>query len=219
MRKYTVNVILNSKPVSFVFLSVVLMANGQTASAAVHALFDLGSPTTAPFPSNWFTVSDGNNITRLRVNLPRPDCQVRRSDCEDLDIINTLDGFNLQPRISIPFDGPIDVTTVTSRTVFFISLGSRFDDDEKDRVGAPSDDRGGESGDRLIGINQIVWDVGTTTLHVQSAELLDQHSRYSLILTTAVRDTSGVPVEASETFRRFRREVRGHYKHELLAGC
>jgi hypothetical protein len=27
---------------------------------------------------------------------------------EDLEVINPLDGFNLQPRPSIPLDGPID---------------------------------------------------------------------------------------------------------------
>ena len=39
------------------------------------------------------------------MNLPYPDCTVKVSDCEDLDVINTLDGFGLQTRISIPFDG------------------------------------------------------------------------------------------------------------------
>ncbi len=53
-----------------------------------------------------------------------PDCAVRQSDCEDVDVINTLDGFNLQPRLSIPFDGTIDVETVNSETVFLISPDS-----------------------------------------------------------------------------------------------
>jgi hypothetical protein len=78
-----------------------------------------------PFPSDLFTVPDPTQNTGLRVNLPKPDCLARPSDCQDLDVINTLDGFNLQPRLSIPFDGPIDVTTVTSETVFLISLGDK----------------------------------------------------------------------------------------------
>jgi hypothetical protein len=52
------------------------------------------------------------------MNLPKPDCAVRPSDCADIDVINTLDGFNLQPRLSIPFSGDIDVSTVSSQTVF-----------------------------------------------------------------------------------------------------
>jgi hypothetical protein len=57
------------------------------------------------------------------MNLPKPDCAVRPSDCADIDVINTLDGFNLQPRLSIPFSGDIDVSTVSSQTVFLIRLG------------------------------------------------------------------------------------------------
>ena len=76
-----------------------------TISDAVHALFDLDHPDTGPFPSDVFTVADAAHNTGRRVNLPYPDCAVRVSDCEDLDVINTLDGFGLQTRISIPFDG------------------------------------------------------------------------------------------------------------------
>src|SRR5262249_17760447 len=54
------------------------------------------------------------------------------------------------------------------------------------------------------------------TLHVESDELLDQHTRYALIVTNGVRDQDGRPVEASEDFRRFRSHVRGDYKQDLL---
>ena len=57
--------------------------------------FDLGAPTTALIPSDWFTVPDHTQITRRRVNLPLPDCSAQASDCEDLAVINALDGFNL----------------------------------------------------------------------------------------------------------------------------
>jgi hypothetical protein len=85
-----------------------LQARGQAAQsqdAAVHALFDGAGRETAPFPSDIFTVPDPAHKTGCRVNLPHPDCFVRVSDCEDLAVINTLDGFGLQPRLSIPFDG------------------------------------------------------------------------------------------------------------------
>src|SRR5215813_14044080 len=125
------------------------------ADADVHALFDLATPTTGPFPSDWFTVPDARQNTRRRVNLPLPDCAVRQSDCEDLAVINTLDGFNLQPRLSIPFDGAIDVATVSSNTVFLISLGSALRDGEDESAsqcgGKESDDDCG----RVVGINQV----------------------------------------------------------------
>jgi hypothetical protein len=197
------------------FLSLVwpdrraLTAAHPHASGAVRALFDLGAPDTGPFPSNWFTVADPSHNTGQRVNLPLPDCTDRVSDCDDLNVINTLDGFNLQPRLSIPFDGPIDLTTVTSKTVFLIGLGSTQlrdndgDDGEANRL-------------RVIGIDQVVWDVATNTLHVESNDLLDQHTRYALIVTNGLRGTSGAMVEATEPFRRFRQTVRGTYKQALL---
>lgn len=124
--------------------------------AAVHALFDLGTPATGPFPIDWFTVADSSHNTQRRVNLALPDCAVRQSDCEDLNVINTLDGFNVQPRLSIPFDDPIDVTTVTSHTVFLISLGGtlrgRDDDDcdEERRESGGCDEGGRDQGMELV---------------------------------------------------------------------
>jgi hypothetical protein len=170
---------------------------------AVRALFDLDHPDTGPFPSDAFTVPDPAHNTGRRVNLPYPDCTTQLSDCEDLNVINTLDGFGLQPRISIPFDGAIDPNTVTSETVFLISLGST--------LGRKEDGK-----DRVVGINQIVWDTFTNTLHVESDELLAQHTRYALIVTNGLRDVGGRPVEGTWSFRRFRQTVRGGYKQALL---
>ena len=186
------------------------------ADADVHALFDLATPTTGPFPSDWFTVPDARQNTRRRVNLPLPDCAVLQSDCEDLAVINTLDGFNLQPRLSIPFDGAIDVATVSSNTVFLISLGSALRDGEDESAsqcgGKESDDDCG----RVVGINQVVWDTFTNTLHVESDELLKQDTRYAVIVRRGVRDEAGNPVETTEPFRRFRQTVRGEYRRALL---
>jgi hypothetical protein len=183
--------------------TVFASTNDSTSSdGAVHALFDLHHPETAPFPSDVFTVADHTHNTGRRVNLPYPDCSVRVSDCEDLDVINTLDGFGLQTRVSIPFDGAIDPNTVTSETVFLISLGST--------LGGKEDET-----DRVVGINQIVWDTFTNTLHVESDELLAQHTRYALIVT-GLRDVWSRPVEATRAFRRFRQTVRGKYKQALL---
>src|SRR2546426_11883378 len=109
-------------------LSCVLLLNLLLPSIAQagrgRALFSLDTVAGTPFPSDRFTVADPTQNTGLRVNLPKPDCLRQPSDCADLDVINTLDGFNVQPRLSIPFNGFIDVTTVTSRTVFLVNLGS-----------------------------------------------------------------------------------------------
>jgi Bacterial Ig-like domain len=125
-----------------------------------------------PFPTNLYTVRDHTQATGLRVNLPKPDCAVRPSDCADIDVLNQLDGFNIQPRISIPFSGPIDVSTVSSSTVFLIGPGGR------------------------VGINQIVWEPATNTVHAETDEQLREATTYLLIVTRGIRDTDGVPIKA-----------------------
>lgn len=172
--------------------SVVLWPS-LAVGARVQVRFDVASPSESPFPSDLFTVADANQNTGRRVNLPLPDCGQRPSDCDDLAAINTLDGFNLQPRLSVPFTAPIDVATVTSETVFLISLGSTLP--------------GGNSAGKVVGINQVVWDTGTNTLHAESDELLDQHTRYALIVTRGVRDPDGGRVGVRE-FTRLRRSLR-----------
>src|SRR5687768_2942991 len=93
-------------------------------SPRVVARFDLSKPDGGPFPSDLFTVVDANQNTGRRVNMPYPDCTVRVSDCHDLNVINTLDGFTLQTRLSIPFDAPIDPSSVNSQNLFLIALES-----------------------------------------------------------------------------------------------
>ncbi len=172
--------------------TVLLLVPGL-AFAAVEALFDLSTTASSPFPSDRFTVDDHDQKTGVRVNLPKPDCASHPSDCADIDVINTLDGFNLQPRLSIPFSGPIDVSTVSSQTVFLVRLGHRH----------------GGNGDP-VGINQIVWDPATNTLHAESDELLDQHTRYLLVVTDGVRDTEGHRVKGKALQDFVHGEKRGH---------
>jgi Calx-beta domain/Bacterial virulence factor lipase N-terminal len=160
---------------------------------STFAAFGLDAPGSGPFPSDRFTVADAAQLTGRRVNLPLPDAATRPSDYADVSVINTLDGFNLQPRLSIPFSGPIDVTTVKGSTVFLIKLGDT----------TSPEDTGGE----IVGINQTVWDVATNTLHVESDALLDQHARYALLVTRGVRDADGLPVEPSAAFDHFRHDL------------
>jgi hypothetical protein len=137
---------------------------------------DVGNPAGAPFPSNRYTVFDGTQNTLRRVRLPKPNCAVQVSDCQDIDVINTLDGFSTQPRITVPFTGDIDVASVDSDTIFLVNLG-----DTLTLHGF---------GDR-VGINQVLWDPATKTLVFESDQLLKQHSRYLLVITDGVHDSRG----------------------------
>src|SRR5215469_11808202 len=125
-------------------LMLALCTPALLAASDVHPLFDLNSTTASPFPSDRFTVFDFQQRTNVRVNLPLHNCATHPSDCLDATLLNQLDGFNTQPRISIPFDGAIDPNTVNSKTVFLVRIGdlAGFDDFRS----------------QIIGINQIVWD-------------------------------------------------------------
>ena len=85
-------------------------------------LFDVQSTTGLPFPTDRFTLTDSAQNTDRRVNLPMPNCVASPSNCGDVALLNQLDGFNIQPRISIPFDGAIDPSTVNNNTVFLIRI-------------------------------------------------------------------------------------------------
>ena len=202
--------IRNSTPISRLIvccnaLLVLILCTGGLvvqcrAATRVHALFDIHHPSGGPFPSNIFTLADASQKTELRVDLPKPDCSIRPSDCQDLDVINRLDGFNLLPRLSVPFDGPVDLTSVNSQTLFLISL----------RIGRDDDCVVG----RMVGINRVVWDPLTNTIHAESDELLDQHTRYALIVTNGMRDIQGSPLEMSDDFARFRRNLNFGHTHD-----
>src|SRR5262249_5838045 len=105
-------------------LSCMAVQASPAAAAGVRPLLDLSHPAGSPVPSDRFTVRDPSQNTGLRINLPKPECTVHASDCQDIDLLNELDGFNLQPRLSIPFSGPIDVSSVSSSTVFLVRLGN-----------------------------------------------------------------------------------------------
>lgn len=171
------------------------MIGDTQAANTVHVLFGFDTPESGIFPTDIFTVKDGKQKTGLRVNLPLPDCGALPSDCRDLALINTLDGFNLQPRVTVPFDGEIDPASVNSSNVFFVELGDADvrRDSEWPRWRRP----------RVIGVNQLVWDPDSRVLAAESDEQLRQHMRYALIVTNGVRAKSGAPIEAGMDFRRF----------------
>jgi len=171
-------------------MSLCLLAPALTVASGVHPLFDVQSTTGSPFPTDRFTLADSTQNTDRRVNLPMPNCATRPSDCLDVALLNQLDGFNTQPRISIPFEGAIDPATVNSNTVFVI----RVADTSNPGIFDP----------KIIGINQVVWDTLTNTLFVQADERLDQHTTYLLIVTKGVHDAAGDPIEADDSFVHFR---------------
>jgi hypothetical protein len=161
-------------------LALTLLPLAAALAAGVSVRYDAQA---SPFPSNLLTAVDYANVTYRRVNLPKPVCATQPSDCADIDVLNTLDGFSTQPRITVPFDGDIDVSTVNSDTVYLINLG-----DTVTFQGA---------GDK-VGINQILWDPASQTLVFEPEELLAEHARYLLVVTNGVRDAKGKKLKESD---------------------
>jgi hypothetical protein len=184
-----------------------LAAQADASAVGVRVKFDLSDPAASPFPSDRHTVREWSNQTFRRVNLPTPDCTVRVSDCQDIAVINTLDGFSTQPRITVPFTGAIDPASVTSDTVFLLNLG---------------DVQTGRGLGSRVGINQRLWDPATNTLVFESDELLQEHSRYVLIVTDGVRDAAGKPIKRAnmdddddDSSRGMRGRGNDEYQREL----
>jgi Bacterial virulence factor lipase N-terminal len=192
---------------TLVFLAAAVLLTPAIAVAATHPLFNPQSSTQSPFPSDRLTTFDSQQLTGLRVNVPSPNCATNPSDCADIALVNQLDGFNLQPRLSIPFDGPIDVNTVNSKTVFLLKLpGSGLGDDEIEDFRPAA----------VIGINQIVWDPASLTLFAESNDHLDEDSNYALIVTTGVHDASGHPIAATAAFTQFANGGGGNGNNDRL---
>lgn len=176
---------------AIIFLVAIALLTPALALAQTHPLFNLQSTATSPFPSDRFTALDSQQLTGLRVNIPLPNCATNPSDCADLTLVNQLDGFNLQPRLAVPFDGAIDVSTVNSQTVFLVQVPSSFKVDGDAFHGFQPN---------IIGINQVVWDPASLTLFAESDQHLTQRSAYLLVVTRGVHDAAGNPIQASQDF-------------------
>ena len=172
-------------PLLFGFLTA-SMHPGPATGAPAHVLFDLSSPETCPFPSDAFTVPDASQLTGLRVKLPAASSA---SENADVDLLNTLDGFNLQPRLSIEFDEPIDITSANDSSIFLVPL-----------TFPPG---GNVLPGPKVGTDQVVSDKSVKSLYVESDEPLQQHSRYILIVTNKLLDQDGHHIKASVAFHNF----------------
>ncbi|MCG8649633.1 MAG: hypothetical protein MI861_07360, partial [Pirellulales bacterium] len=151
-------------------------------SADTRVLFDLSDRAVGPFPANSFTAPDPAQKTGLRIDLPLPDCEAEPSSCQELAWINILDGFSLFPRGTVRFSGPPDLDSVQFGT-HIVWL-----------------DNGFEPAGTMTQIDQLVFDAATDSVFFKPNGVLDQSRRYLLVVTDAVLDAAGDPVERSDAF-------------------
>jgi hypothetical protein len=167
-----------SVPAIAAALAAAAMAPSLVTSAAatgprVHVLHGQRPQTNAVFPDDRFTVADRTQVTGRRVQMPLPRrCTTRNSSiCTSTRLLNTLDGFDLQPRVYVPFSGAITVKTVTPKTVYIDGPGGR------------------------AGIYQVVFDPRTNVLEGTVDRQLAEDTRYALVITRGVHDSQGRPLD------------------------
>ncbi|HTQ58320.1 MAG TPA: Ig-like domain-containing protein [Bryobacteraceae bacterium] len=153
-------------------------------ASGVTVLWNPADPTVGPYPSDALTVPDSTQKSGLRINLPMPDCTAAPSDCQDIQLINQLDGFQTAPRITIRFSGPIDVNSV-HHAIYYVALRNLTD--EEHGITYPG---------QMLYTTQMIYDPTTNTLYGKPDGNLDQHSQVAVIVTDAIRDLNGDPVEA-----------------------
>lgn len=159
-------------------LAVVVATLGIAGSATPTVSVLRGNTyRTRVFPDDFFTVRDARMLTGRRVNLRKgvdyPACgSSDYSTCDGFALLNKLDGFDLQPRVTIPFSGDIDVSSVTPDNVFV---------------------RGPEGRTALV---QLVWDPATKTLAGFTNAFLTENRRYEIVVTSGIKDTAGRPINA-----------------------
>ena len=148
---------------------------GSAAAPQVRVLHGNQPQINAVFPNDRFTVKDTHEVTGQRVDMPPPPLctSANSSICASTRLINTLDGFDIQPRVYVPFSGAIDVKTVTPQTIY---------------VKGP---------DGRAGIYEIVLDPKSHILEGTVDRQLAEDSHYTLFVTCGVHDTHGRPIASA----------------------
>lgn len=126
-------------------------------------------------PSDRQTVPDPRQATGRRVALALPDCAVDPAGCDEIRLVNELDGFSVNPRVAIRFSGPVALDSFTKASAFILPLAA-------EPLASP------------IGLGQLVWDGASHTLYARPERALLQARRYALVLTTRVLDDGGQPL-------------------------
>jgi len=139
------------------------------------------------FPDNAFTVADASQLTGRRINfregidypniggVVQPSCtNADYSICDAFAQLNKLDGFDLQPRVLVPFTGAINLGSVNASD-FFIST-----------------DKGGF----VSGLRQLTFDPATNTLAGISDGFLNENTSYRIHVTNGILDNAGRHVNA-----------------------
>jgi pimeloyl-ACP methyl ester carboxylesterase len=141
-------------------------------------------PTVGPYPTDVLTTPDSTQKNGIRINLPMPDCTTYPTDCQDVQLLNQLDGFQTAPRITVNFSGPVDVNSI-HHAVYYVALDN-----------LTMEESGINFTGQMLYTTQMIYDPTTNTLYGKPDGNLDQHRQYAIIITDVITDMAGNPVQA-----------------------
>lgn len=165
-----------------------------TLAATVLGMAAASAPTAtaAPtlFPSDRLTVKDSRQATGKRVNLPVTGCKQRPTDCDELRLINRLDGFDLDPRVELDLGRRIDPKRVTRRAAYLQKV-----------AGGPR-----------IGLERLVYSPRRKVLYGHPSMQLEEATRYRLVVAApltgeAAARTTFTTLSATSGLRRMRSQL------------
>jgi hypothetical protein len=151
--------------------AALLGALAVAAGSLVVAPDALAAPRKADvvsvFPTDALTVADPAQATGRRVALPTAGCGAPIS-CGLVQQLNQLDGFDLDPRIAVRYDGPVDPAAAAARITVE-----------------------GARGPFRTGVDRVVWDPTTNTLYAHPARQLAPGTTYRLRIKDGPVNRSG----------------------------
>ncbi|HET8579096.1 MAG TPA: hypothetical protein VFO18_18520, partial [Methylomirabilota bacterium] len=103
-------------------------------------------------------------------------CAPAPAGCDEIRLLNQLDGFSVNPRVAIRFSAPISIDSVTRASAFILPLWT-------EPLPSP------------VALGQLVWDPESATLYARPERALLQARRYAVVVTTRVLDPDGRPLK------------------------
>ena len=153
-------------------------------------LFDPSKPEIGPFPTDYLTAPSTTAKTGRKVRMPAPpDCAATPNACQEAWLLEQFDGFNVQARVRVKFSGAVNPQTLKDG-IYLVT-----------RENLTDEERGARATGAVVRLNQVVYDAKNFTAYGKPDEAMDQHRRYLLVVTDAVKDEAGDAVEADEAYR------------------
>jgi dienelactone hydrolase len=160
-------VIVRRAPLAAVF-SLLLVSVASAEATEVRMLF----------PTDQLTEADPRQLTGRRVHLSLVKCVAAPSTCDEISLLNDLDGWSVNPRMTLAFTGRVALDSITRSSVFVLPLGN--------------------DASEPVGLSRLVWDPEGRTLYAMPERVLRQSQLHALVVTSRVRDDQGRPIRPAK---------------------